>query len=116
MDLALIIISCSVVLQIISALFAIRLLLRPGERNAGLIILITITLMAFRRVISLYHVIIGDMVKTDLFAEIVALVVSILLLIGIVYITRLIKTHKNTAESLMESREVLEAMIETAPT
>ena len=116
MDPTISIVGFSVIFQMISAFLALRLLQFQGRRTAVLIILTAIALMAFRRVISLDRLIMGNTTKIDLPAEIVALLISILLLIGIVYITRLIKTHEKTAGSLRKSQEFLETIIETAPT
>jgi len=116
MNPTIIIIGSSLLLQIISASLAIRLLLFSGRRTAALIILTALALMTFRRVIPFYRLIMGDMTKIDILAEITALIVSALFLIGILYITRLVKTHEKTAESLRKSKEVTETIIETAPT
>ena len=116
MDPTISIVGFSVIFQMISAFLAIRLLQFQGRRTAVLIILTAIALMAFRRVISLDRLIMGNMTKIDLLPEIIALIISILFLIGIVYITRLINTHEKTTESLRKSQEVLETIIETAPT
>ncbi len=110
-----IIVCLSVIFQMISAILALRMLKFPGRRNAVLIILTAISLMSFRRVISLYHLTVGNTPKIDVLAEIIALILSILLLIGILYVARLIKTHEMTAASLLKSQEVLETIIETAP-
>ncbi len=111
-----IIVCLSVIFQMISAFLALRMLKFSGRRNVVFIILTAIFLMSFRRVISFYHLIAGNTPKIDALGETIALVVSILLLIGILYIGRLIKTHEKTAESLQKNQEVLEAIIENAPT
>jgi hypothetical protein len=110
------IIYCSVTLQIISAFLAIRLSLISGRRTAGLLILTAIALMLFRRSLSLHNALRGDPVILDFTAEVIALVISILFLAGIVYIIRLIQSHDKTAGTLRESQDVMETIIETAPT
>lgn len=97
------IISCSVILQVISALLAMRLLLVSGRRLAGLLTFTVFSLMAFRRVVSFYTLLKGEMTSVDFIAEVIALTVSILLFIGILYVTRLILSEKRATESLVES-------------
>ncbi len=92
MNIALFIIALSLTLQLISVFLAFRLMFHQGKRKTGVIIIITIALMAFRRAISFYRLIEGNEVKIDLLAEIVACVISFLLLLGILYIGRLISS------------------------
>ncbi len=91
----LIIISFSIILQFISALLAGRLVLLTGNRLAGIITFTAVCLMAFRRAISFYRLITGESVKIDLFAEIIALIISFLFVVGIFYITHLIIERRN---------------------
>jgi PAS domain S-box-containing protein len=102
-----VVIGCSILLQTISAVLAVRLLIRPGRRITGLVILTAISLMAFRRVISLWRALTENAARTDLPAELVALIISVLFLIGILYITRLIKAQEKTAGTLQDSTEAL---------
>lgn len=86
----LIIISLSLALQLISAFIALNLILVSKKRIAGMLMLVVVFLMAFRRAISLYRLISGDEVMTDLFAEAIACLISFLVLLGMVYMSRLI--------------------------
>ena len=86
MDPAISIVGFSVIFQMISAFLALRPLQFQGRRTAVLIILTAIALMAFRRVISLDRLIMGNMTKIDLLPEIIALFISILFLIGIAHV------------------------------
>ena len=111
-----VVIGCSVFLQTISAVLAMRLLTQPGRRMIGLVILAGISLMAFRRVISLWHVLTSNTSRTDMPAEIIAMVISLLFLISIIYVARLIKNQEKAVETMRESQKFLETIIETAPT
>jgi len=92
MNISLYIIVFSLALQLISVGLTFRLIVQQGNRKAGVIILLTIALMAFRRAIPLYRLIEGNDVKIDLFAEVVACAISFLLFLGIVFIGRLLSS------------------------
>ncbi len=100
MNVSLIIIGFSLALQLASAFLAFRLIVYEKKRKAGGIILLTIVLMAFRRAITFYRLVQGNELKFDLFAELVACAISFLLLIGIIYIGRLI-TSLRTLRGLL---------------
>jgi hypothetical protein len=85
-----IIISLSLILQLLSAFIALRLILFSEKRAAGILMLIVVFLMAFRRAIPFYRLMNGDAVKIDFFAEVVACIISFLLLMGMAYMSRLI--------------------------
>ena len=110
-----VVLGCSVLLQTISAFLAVKLLIRPGRRIAGLVILTAISLMAFRRVISLWRALTENAARTDLPAELVALIISLLFLIGIIYITRLIKAQEKTATTLQDSEERYHTVFSQSP-
>ncbi len=92
MKIPLFIIVLSLTLQLISVFLTFRLMAHRGNRKTGVIILLTIALMAFRRTITFYRLIGGNDVKFDVFAEIVACAISFLLLLGIIYIGRLLSS------------------------
>ncbi len=121
MTVSLLIISLSLTLQILSALVALRLIF-SGKRATGAFMLLLTLLMTFRRFISFYREVAGDTVKTDLPAEITALVVSCILLLGFAYIVRLISAHKGELEertrteaALEETNAKLHALIQSMP-
>jgi hypothetical protein len=90
MTVPLLIIRLSLALQLMSAFIALRLILFSERRAAGILMLMVVFLMAFRRTIPLYRLIDGDVVKIDVFGEVVACMISFLLLLAIVYVNRLI--------------------------
>lgn len=115
MNIKLLITSLSLVLQIISVFFAIRLLLVAGRRSAGLLTLTVFSLMAFRRAVSFYNLLTGDMTRVDLLAEIIALIVSFLLFIGILFVTRLIISEKRATDSLKDSKQHYQTLFDQSP-
>jgi hypothetical protein len=90
MTVPLLIICLSLILQLMSAFIALRLILISKKRVAGILMLMVVFLMAFRRAIPLYRLISGDAVMIDLFAEVIACMISFLLLLGMAYINQLI--------------------------
>jgi two-component system cell cycle response regulator len=122
MDIDLTIVSLSIIVQLIAALLAGRLILLTGNRIAGLITFLTVSLMAFSREILFYRLIAGNRIKIDRVAEIVALVISFLFLFGILYITRLILTlkgvndeHKKAEEELKKASLEMQDLYNKAP-
>ena len=115
MDIPVLIISLSVALQLAAAVLAARLLLLPGRRTAGLITLAIILLMAFRRFISFYRLVIGDSPKIDIFAESIALGISFILLIGILYLSRLIRSEQRMASMLEDSKQHYQTLFNQSP-
>jgi len=90
MDMSLAVVISSVVIQLISAVVALRITLSSGKRVAGIVMLLAILLMAFRRSVSLFRFLTEGHAMFDLLAEVLALAISVLVLIGVVYMSRLI--------------------------
>lgn len=107
MDIDLTIVSLSIILQLIAALLAGRLILLTGNRIAGIITFLVVSLMAFRRGILFYRLITGERIEIDRFAEIIVLIISFLFSFGILYITRLILTIKGVNEEHKKAEEEL---------
>jgi uncharacterized membrane protein (UPF0182 family) len=91
-----IIMTASLALQAVNVLLALRLILRTKRYLAGGVIISAVVLMTFRRSLSLYRYYTGDLFMTDMVAEIVALIVSVLFLLGILYATRIIESEVRT--------------------
>lgn len=66
MDINLAIISLSILLQLMSALLARRLILLTDSRIVGVIVIVTVSLMGFRCGISLNPVVGGKAIRGDL--------------------------------------------------
>ncbi len=107
------IITISLMLQLTAVFFAGRLILRSGNRVAAITILVGVSLMAVRRGIVFYRLIRGETMMTDVFAEIVALIISFLFVIGILYITRLIEEREKTQGELKHTLSLLKATLQS---
>ena len=100
MSISLVIIGISISLQIIAACLAIQLLSKYKKYIVGTLLLVMIFMQTFRRMISFYRDISGGYIKTDIYAEIAALIVSIILIFGIVYLLKLIKELTEAHDSI----------------
>ncbi len=119
--LSLFVIMISFIVQLISAFVALQLIVYSKKPTAGVLMLVGTALMAFRRAISL-HRIMGNEIKIDLAAEITACIISFVLLVGFLYLSRLVtdleqETDKRaeTEETLKETTARLEALIHAIP-
>jgi two-component system, cell cycle sensor histidine kinase and response regulator CckA len=115
MDISVIILCLSVVLQLAAAVLSARLLLLPGKRTLGLLALTIILLMAFRRLISLYHLVSGEVQQTDIFAESIAFAISFLMLAGILHVFRLFKSEQRMVSMFEDSKQHYEALFNQSP-
>ena len=82
-------ISTSVILQFIAAAMVLRLIKDTKHKTAWIFISISLSLMAIRRCFSLYNII-HENINSGIFeiSEIIALIVSVFMLIGIIFIRR----------------------------
>jgi PAS domain S-box-containing protein len=99
-DINILIISSAITLQLVAVSLGVRLVLCTGKRIAGALIITTISLMAFRRAISLYRLLYEGPFKTDTLGESTGLLISLLMVIGVLYLTRLILSEQRTYSSL----------------
>ncbi|MDD5215785.1 MAG: ATP-binding protein, partial [Methylococcales bacterium] len=107
----------SLALQIIAVFFALRLIKVTGKSVAWGLIAVAIVLMAFRRGVSLFEILTLENAKQpNMNAELVALVISALMAIGIAKISPIFKEIQSMANRLKESdmrlRSIFEAMEE----
>ncbi|MBF0557639.1 MAG: PAS domain S-box protein [Nitrospirae bacterium] len=115
MNIKLTIVSLSIILQLVSVFFAIRLILITGKRLLGALILTAISLMALRRGIVFYRIITGGAANVDISAEIIALTVSFLFLVGILYIARLISSIQSSMELTTDREKRYHTLFEQSP-
>ncbi|MEF9427634.1 MAG: PAS domain-containing sensor histidine kinase, partial [Candidatus Mariimomonas ferrooxydans] len=110
-----IVLGISVVLQFLAAILALRLIWVTEKKIAWILIAGAISLMAIRRSITLTRLIRGDIsYPPDLTAEVVALVISVLMVVGIALIAPLFRKIKKSEEALQASEERYRKLIETA--
>ncbi len=111
-----IVLGISVLLQFVAAFLAFRLIRITGQRLAWVLIVAAISLMATRLSISLFRLISGDVSHMpDLSAELVALVISILMVAGIAWIAPLFLSIKRTKEALLKSEKKYRDFYDKAP-
>jgi PAS domain S-box-containing protein len=102
----------SVVLQFVAAFLALRLIRLTGRITAWTLIAAAVFFMALRRLITLSHLISGDMTyHADFTAEIVAMLSSIVMLSGIALIRPLFLSMKRKEEALRESEEKFRGLV-----
>lgn len=107
MELALII-GISALLQFAAVFCAFKLIRVTGSRPAWILIAMALCIMAVRRFITLWHLLSGDLaIPPDLTDESVALATSALMLAGVLGISPLFLTIKQSSEALYQSKENL---------
>jgi len=105
------ILGLSITLQFCAVVAAIRLIFVTRTMPAWLFIVCAAVLMGIRRSITLYNSVSGEQpVPIHLATEIVALLISLSLLIGILLIER---TFRNLGQSKIEYQHLLDSMIDT---
>jgi PAS domain S-box-containing protein len=108
-----IILVISILLQFAAAFLALRLIRITGRRAAWVLIATALLLMAVRRCITLFqNGFTGVINATTPEAELVALVISILMLSGVIWIVPLFISLKRSEETLREARDELEIRVQ----
>jgi light-regulated signal transduction histidine kinase (bacteriophytochrome) len=106
------IVGISALVQFSAAYFALRLIRVTGGRTAWVLIAAAFCFMALRRLSVLLSMIGGAMPQPqDLWEESVALVTSLLMLVGVLFISPLFRSIKETAAALQQSKENLEIQV-----
>jgi len=99
-----IVLGFSIILQFVAAVLALRLIRITGKYTAWTLIAAAIFLMALRRSITFGRLISGDISHhPDLLAELVALIISVIMVLGIAWIAPLFVSIKRSHEQLQES-------------
>jgi PAS domain S-box-containing protein len=103
----------SILLQFAAAFLALRLIRVTGRRVAWVLIAAALFFMAIRRFVTLFQAeFLGMPYTTSLSAELVALVISILMLAGVIWITPLFLSLKRSEEVLRKARDELEKRVQ----
>jgi PAS domain S-box-containing protein len=103
----------SILLQFATAFLALRLIWVTGRRAAWVLIAAALFLMAIRRCITLFHAeFLSVPYTTSLPAELVALVISILMLAGVIWIAPLFLSLKRSEEALRKAHGELEMRVQ----
>ncbi|MEJ2070200.1 MAG: GAF domain-containing protein [Syntrophobacterales bacterium] len=105
------ILTLSILLQVTAALLALRLIRVTQAKSAWVLIAAAISLMALRRSITLFQMIFLEAPTTvDLTVEVVALVISILMVLGIAWIAPVFISIKKAEETRRLNESRLEAL------
>jgi PAS domain S-box-containing protein len=103
----------SILIQFAAAFLALRLIRITGRRVAWVLIATAIFFMAIRRCITLFQAeFLGVPYTTSMSAELVALVISILMLSGVIWIAPLFLSLKRSEEALRKARDELEMRVQ----
>ena len=101
----------SIILQIMAAIFALRLIRVTGSSLAWIVISAAVSLMAIRRFFTLFYLLSEVIVHPpDLIAELVALTTSALMVVGIVSIAPLFLSIKRSEEALRKVNRALKVL------
>jgi PAS domain S-box-containing protein len=103
----------SILIQFAAAILALRLIRITGRRVAWVLIATALFFMAIRRCITLFQAeVLGVPYTTSMSAELVALVISILMLNGVIWIAPLFLSLKRSEEALRKARAELEMRVQ----
>ena len=103
----------SAVLQFTAAGLAMRLVSVTGRWWAWILIALALTLMGIRRSITLYRAVSNDAtISPDLTAELVALSISALMVVGVLLIGSIFGKIKRTQHNLDEAKKQYQAVVE----
>ncbi len=103
----------SILLQFGAAALALRLVFVTGRWWAWVLIALALTLMGIRRSITLYRVVIDESsFSPDLTAELVALSISLLMLLGTLLIGPIFKKNQSIKQKLDETKRQYQAVVE----
>jgi len=101
----------AVLLQLIAAVFALKLIRVSGGRVSWTLISSAFCIMAIRRSLSLWQLLTGSNPTPVLLDDAAAVVISTLMLAGVVTIPSLFHTIQRAAETLRRARDDLEVQV-----
>jgi len=88
LSITIIVISLSIIIQLASSILALRLIKVTGYKYSWVSISIALFLMSIRRIIPLFKMLTGLSLTMDIFTEVIGLVISILMLLGVIWYKR----------------------------
>lgn len=113
--LAMIIMACSIVLQVTGAALAYRLVHITGKRTPWLLLSVAFSLMAAGGIVSFLRSLLGGAsVPVDLLSELVGLTLSLILVLGVSRIAPFLRVFFEGQKALRESEERYHSLMEQA--
>ena len=113
---SIIILGISTIIQFIAAILAVRLIQVTGRKAAWIFIAIALTLMGIRRSVTLYRSVSNDITySADLSAELIALTISILMILGVMLIGPIFRKNQSINETLQLSEKKYRDMVNLLP-
>ena len=95
------VLALSIAIQIAAAVMAFRLIDITGRRLAWILISVALALMALRRILPLFHLLTGDLsLPPDLLNEVIGLVLSVVMTIGVALIAPLFTEIKSAEDKI----------------
>ena len=115
MNSGLFIIGLSIALQLAATVLAVRLIRLSGKRGTGIAILAVVLLMTLERAMAFQSLWGGREAEAGLTSEVVDLLIAFCLVIGIIFITRLMVSMKETYDSLSYEERRYRTLFEESP-
>ena len=108
------VLASSIILQLIAAILSLRLIRLTGKRIAWILISGALVLMSVRRIISLYAVLtVASSNPINLEAEVVACIISILMVLGMAGIAPVFYAIKNANNTLKDSERFIKNIFDS---
>ncbi len=106
-----VVLATSILLQLAAAFLALRLIRITGRRTAWVLIAVAIFLMGARRCITMFRLLSGELAyPPDLSAELVALAIFTLMVVGIAWIAPFSPSIRRSEEALQRSEEYFRSL------
>ncbi len=115
MNMQLMVSAFSLATQLAAAFLTFRLWRRTGKHAVALVFFLIVSLMAFRRAISLIRYFIDGQIQVDLAAETTASIISCLILFAILFMTRLIVLSRVSQEAAVSAETRYRTLFDQAP-
>jgi two-component sensor histidine kinase len=110
MDIIIIVLVISIIFQLTAAFYALMLIKLTGKKISWILISIALILMTVRRIVPLYNIYLNESYQLNIENEVIGLILSFLLLIGVIGIKSIFVERilaENKIEKLLKEKELL---------